>query len=257
LERGTPVRHSPSDALNDADGACLDGEPSRIVVPGTDESRDRIIRATNDQTPVPSWALPATDALQRHIEEYFRASDLYYDRRKNHYKNQSVSANKIVSIPYLGQAIMAIALGEPNSAPARPSSLLKSDAEYRRAFSPDYPIDIFLQVVKWMRLVDDFLASKALASAERNNLKYHLANFAVGGARAPGGPRKPPVRPSHIGHRALRSVSPTRPEDLRRPIGGWGYPTHCGSNRQRQSDRSCPSYPARPGVQGRGPASRS
>jgi hypothetical protein len=64
----------------------------RIVVPASDESRDRIIRATNDQTPVPSWALRATDHLQRHIEEYFRASDLYYDRRKNFYKNQGVQA---------------------------------------------------------------------------------------------------------------------------------------------------------------------
>lgn len=49
----------------------------RIVVPATEESRDRIIRATNDQTPVPNWALRATDPHQRHIEKYFRASDLY------------------------------------------------------------------------------------------------------------------------------------------------------------------------------------
>lgn len=151
----------------------------RIVVPTTDESRDRIIRATNDQTPVPNWALRATDPLQRHIEEYFRASDIYYDRRKNYYKNQGVPAHKIITIPYLGQALMAIALGEPNNARARPSSLIKSDEDYGRVFSPEYPIDVFLRVVKWMRRVDEFLTTKGLASAERNNLKYHLAYFAL------------------------------------------------------------------------------
>jgi hypothetical protein len=151
----------------------------RIIVPESDESRDRIIRATNDQTAVPSWALRATDPLQRHIEEYFRASDLYYDRRKNYYKNQGQPAHKIISIPYLGQAVMAIALGEPNNARARPSSLIKSDDDYVRVFSPDYPIDVYLRVVKWMRRVDEFLSAKGLPSAERNNLKYHLAYFAV------------------------------------------------------------------------------
>jgi AIPR protein len=151
----------------------------RIVVPVGDESRDRIIRATNDQTPVPSWALRATDPLQRHIEEYFRASDFYYDRRKNFYKNQGVQAHKIISIPYLGQAMMAIALGEPNNARARPSSLIKSDDDYTRVFNPEYPIDVYLRVVRWMRRVDEFLTAKGLPSAQRNNLKYHLAYFAV------------------------------------------------------------------------------
>ena len=149
----------------------------RVVVPESDESRDRIIRATNNQTPVPSWALRATDPLQRQIEEFLKASDVFYDRRKNYYKNQGIPKDKIISIPYLAQAVMAIALGEPDNARARPSSLLKSDDDYARIFSADYPIELYLKVVKWMRRVDAFLQGKELGAADRNNLKFHLVFF--------------------------------------------------------------------------------
>jgi hypothetical protein len=76
--------------------------------------------------------------------------------------------------------MMAIALGEPNNARARPSSLIKSDDDYTRVFNPEYPIDVYLRVVRWMRRVDGFLTAQGLPSAQRNNLKYHLAYFAVG-----------------------------------------------------------------------------
>lgn len=60
----------------------------RIIVPKDENSRDRIILATNNQTTIPAVALRSTDPIHRQIEMYFKSRGLYYDRRKNYYKNQ-------------------------------------------------------------------------------------------------------------------------------------------------------------------------
>ena len=60
----------------------------RVIVPDSEESRDKIILATNSQTNIPKASLRATDSIHRQIEMYLRNRNLYYDRRKNYYKNQ-------------------------------------------------------------------------------------------------------------------------------------------------------------------------
>jgi hypothetical protein len=47
---------------------------------------------------------------------------------------------RIVSIPYMAQAVMAIVLQRPDTARARPSSLLKKNEDYERLFSLSHPI---------------------------------------------------------------------------------------------------------------------
>lgn len=73
----------------------------RVVVPPAPESRDRIIKATNSQTQIPVASLRATEKIHRDIEEYLRPHGLYYDRRKNFYKNEGKPIERIVSIPNL------------------------------------------------------------------------------------------------------------------------------------------------------------
>lgn len=148
----------------------------RVLVPDSDESRDRIIRATNSQTAIPTASLWATDELQRKIEEFLRTRDLYYERRKNYYKNQGIRKDHIISISYLAQAIMASLLGEPDNARARPSSLLKTDTDYRRVFSEEFPIDAYFNAAVLMRRIDKFLLDRtSFTAGDRNNLKYHMA----------------------------------------------------------------------------------
>jgi len=43
----------------------------RVIVTEDAESRDRIIRATNSQTDIPSASLRATDKIHRDIEDFF------------------------------------------------------------------------------------------------------------------------------------------------------------------------------------------
>lgn len=124
----------------------------RILVTGDDtETRDKVIRATNRQTSVPEASLRATDAVQRKIEAYFHSEGWYYDRRKNYYRNQSKPIARIVGIPLLAQAVMAMGLSEPDNSRARPSSLLKRDADYKRIFNENVPLAVYLWLAQTQR----------------------------------------------------------------------------------------------------------
>jgi hypothetical protein len=149
----------------------------RIIEPEDDFVRDRIIKATNSQTSIPGASLRATDPFQRDIEDYFLTNGYFYDRRKNLYKNQGKPINRIVGIPLLAQAVMAIVLSQPDNARARPTSLLNDDDGYREVFNPTYPLDTFLNCVRILHRVDEYLKdpSSGVGRDQRNNVRYHLA----------------------------------------------------------------------------------
>jgi hypothetical protein len=151
----------------------------RIICEKDEEARDRIIRATNSQTAIPPASLRSSDEVHRNIEDFLKANGFYYDRKKNYYKNQGMPVAKIISIPYMAQAMMAITLLKPDSARARPSTLLNSEKEYRRIFSLDTPIDVFLKVVQIMKSVEKFLKPDVceveLERKDITNIKFYIA----------------------------------------------------------------------------------
>lgn len=147
----------------------------RVIVPSVDESRDRIIKATNSQTYIPPASLKATDKIQRDIEEYLRPHGIYYDRRKNFYKNEGKPVADIISIPTMAQALMAILLARPDTARARPSSLIKSEADYAKLFNPRHPIEVYLVSIEILRRVDSHLRSLELETKDRNNVRFYVA----------------------------------------------------------------------------------
>ena len=154
----------------------------RILVTGDDiVTRDQVIRATNRQTSVPAASLRATDVIQRDIEAYFLGNEWFYDRRKNYYRNIGKNPERIVGIPLLAQAVMAMGLGRPDNSRARPSSLLKRDDEYKNIFSDSIPLEVYLWLAQSQKSVDAFLASEGAGATtqERTNLRFHLAMYAA------------------------------------------------------------------------------
>ena len=151
----------------------------RVICEEDEEARDRIIRATNSQTSIPPASLRSSDEIHRNIEDFLKANGLYYDRKKNHYKNLGMPVAKIVSIPYMAQAMMAITLQKPDSARARPSTLINSDAEYRKFFSLDLPIDVYLKIIQIMKTVENYLkperCGEQLERKVITNIKYYVA----------------------------------------------------------------------------------
>lgn len=153
----------------------------RVIVPEENNSYERIIRATNSQTTIPIASLRATDKVHRDIEDFFRGKGLYYDRRKNQYKNEGKPLDRIITIGYVAQAVMTIVLGRPDDARARPSTLLKNDKEYIQVFNEDYPPGVFLVSTLVLKRTETYLRSTEFEYSRKdiNNIKFYVAMFAT------------------------------------------------------------------------------
>jgi len=147
----------------------------RVIVPEDEESRDKIIRATNSQTPIPKASLRATDSIHRDIEDYLKPRGLYYDRRKNYYKNEGRKRTEIVSLPFLAQCVMAITMQKPDYSRARPSTLLEDNDSYGRLYNRENDVKSYYIASLIGKRVELFLKSKdLLSSTDKNNIKFYM-----------------------------------------------------------------------------------
>ena len=185
IVNGMQTSHAIHDVLT-AKGADLERHKRRSVhvrvIKTLDEAtRDDVIRATNSQTKVPDASLHATEDLHRQIESHFAAKGWYYDRRKNFYKNAGKPADKIISIPALGQAVMAIGLSRPDDARARPSTLLNNDADYATVFSASLSLDVYLWIATVQRRVDSLLLTEGAGAdaSTRTNTRFYISSYLV------------------------------------------------------------------------------
>jgi len=151
----------------------------RIISEENEDSRDSIIRATNSQTAIPPASLRSSDEVHRNIEDFLKSNGYYYDRKKNYYKNLGMPIAKIVSIPHMAQIMMSVFLLKPHIARSRPSTLINSDEEYKKIFSLDNPIDIYLKAVQIMKSVENYLktltAEGLLERKVITNIRYYIA----------------------------------------------------------------------------------
>jgi hypothetical protein len=151
----------------------------RVVVVSDSQSRDRIIKATNSQTSMPTASLRATEKIHRDIETFLAPHSLYYDRRKNSQKQAGRSVEQIISIGAMAQSMMSIVLQRPDDARARPSSLIKDEKDYLAIFNAHHPIKIFLIAAKLTKVAHSHLRTRAeLAPRDRTNLLFYLVMIA-------------------------------------------------------------------------------
>ena len=101
---------------------------------------------TNFQNAVPASLLRSTNIIQRDIETFLFQNGLYYDRRKNFYKNKGKPINKIISINYLAQALTAVLLSNPSKARTNPTVLTKTDDDYNKIFNNNTPIEVYYYI---------------------------------------------------------------------------------------------------------------
>lgn len=146
----------------------------KIVSSDDEETRDKIIKATNSQNYVQPATLRATDKVQRDIEEALKPAGMFYDRRKNFYKNEGKPADKIIAISLMAQAVMTLILGRPDAARARPSTLIKGDTEYSAVFSEAHPISLYPNAASLVRHVDRILRARTdLKARDKTNLRFY------------------------------------------------------------------------------------
>lgn len=152
----------------------------RVIVPTNEEVRDKIIKATNSQTQIPKSSLRATDPIHRQIETYLKSKNLYYDRRKNFYKNEGKKPKEIISIAFMSQCLISILMQKPDYARARPSTLLDDDESYNRLFSPETPLEIFYLASLYGKKIEE--KSRSISGLESNqitDIKFHILYASV------------------------------------------------------------------------------
>jgi hypothetical protein len=147
----------------------------RVVLPPNDQARSRIIKATNNQTPVNTLSLRATEDIHFDIEESLKLWGVFYDRRKGEYRRRRKPIKQIVSIKELAQTIIAAVLQKPNDARGRPMTILSTNDGYDSVFNVKAPRDMFLACILLDRQVVAYLESQDDISRDvRNDIRFYM-----------------------------------------------------------------------------------
>lgn len=146
----------------------------RFIVPENEESRDNIIYSTNNQTAISKSSLRVTDAIHLQIELYFKSRGLYYDRRKNYYKNQRKKVSEIVSVSFLAQCLISLILRKPDFARARPSTLLTDDETYATLYEETQDLEAYYKAALIGKRIQAFLVNSAIDSVIRNDIIFYI-----------------------------------------------------------------------------------
>jgi hypothetical protein len=155
----------------------------KIIITKDRRTMDAIIKATNSQNTVPPSSLRATDQIQREIEEFLLSKGYYYDRRKNFYKNEGKPRKNIISISYMSQCLTALLERNPSKARSNPTTLTKTESDYRRIFNEGRHLEVYYKAVKIMKHVEsclkDFEPSDNIEESIINNYKFHVGRILV------------------------------------------------------------------------------
>ncbi|MFP1711417.1 AIPR family protein [Gardnerella vaginalis] len=155
----------------------------RVIRPESEESRDNIIFSTNNQTSIPKSSLRVTDTIHLQIEMYFKNRGLYYDRRKNYYKNQKKKAVDIISVSFLAQCLISIVLRKPDFARARPSTLLTDEETYKYLYEDNQDLEAYYKAASIGRRVQNTLKTyRSMTNTEVNDILFYVIYAVVADA---------------------------------------------------------------------------
>lgn len=136
---------------------------------------DMIISSTNRQNPVKPAQLKATDPIQKDIEQILFNNGIYYERRKNYYRNRGIDKHKIVTLENLAQYLESIYYGNCSGARNNPTSLLKSDKLYKKLFNEEIKPNIYTITSKIALETLDYLRKIKKNDADIFNKKYSVS----------------------------------------------------------------------------------
>ncbi len=149
----------------------------RILETSNATAVDDVINATNSQTKIGRNSLHATEKIHRDIE-VARASKtpkLFYERRKNYYRNRKVPIPTIITITEMAQILAAVVLQKPDDSRARPTTVV--DRNYAKLFNKDYPLELYW-VCGWiLKKTEEFLDGLDLENAYKLNIKFYVAMY--------------------------------------------------------------------------------
>ena len=202
----------------------------RIIVPDNEESRDQIIFATNNQTNISKATLRVTDPIHLQIEMYFKSRGLFYDRRKNYYKNQGRKTAEIVGVSFLAQCLITIFLRKPDYARARPSTLLNDERTYKELYEKNNDLEVFYRVaILGKRIQKNVKSNSDYTPAEKSDVQYYVLYAVIAHIL-----NKRNIKPSDIKNLDMNSVTDDMIISIRNKVYDI-YKQHGGNGRVAKS----------------------
>lgn len=125
----------------------------KIITETDKEIRDKIIRATNNQTSIQEASLHATDKVQRDIEDILLKNGMYYERRTNFYLNQGVLEENIFSPLYLAAGFVSLIDKNIIEAIGLKQKFMQNKVTYESIYVKT-PLDFWPKIAKIQRNVD-------------------------------------------------------------------------------------------------------
>lgn len=171
----------------------------RVIQNSDEDIRDKVIKATNNQNPMPAEALFTTFRIHKQIETVFLEHNFYYERRKGFYRDQNKPISQIVTTVELIPAVIAIMTDRQDDARGRPKGYIQDRTKRWSLFghddyddaqitadpevlsNPPFDISVYLNCVRLVRRIDQFLDTPTLrldAEAKRN-IRFYLAKYAA------------------------------------------------------------------------------
>lgn len=149
--------------------------PIKIIVTQNEELKNKITKATNNQTSITKEQLEALSSYQKALEEYYKTfkddERLYYERRSGQYRNEAIEKKRIVSIRTQIKNASAMLNEKPHDAAGHYSSLVK-DIGVRLFKSDDKPSLYYTASLALFRF-DNLIKSKAI-DKKYSKGKYHI-----------------------------------------------------------------------------------
>jgi AIPR protein len=170
----------------------------RVIENSDEKTREAIIRATNNQNPMPAEALYTTFRIHKQLESFFESKGFFYERRKGYWRDKRKPISKIITSLSLVQSVIAIMVGRPDDARGRPRDHINEAAKRYNLFGHDdyddsrpmpaevarfRPFDLSVYFLCWqiVKRVARFLETPRLRldNAAKRNLLYYLARCAA------------------------------------------------------------------------------
>lgn len=164
--------------------------PVKLIVSQDSDVKNRIIKATNRQTPVKTEELTALTDFQKSLEDYYAAAkgdcQLFYERRSQQYKSSvGIEKIRVVTISNQIRSFASMFLSLPHQASRYYGTLLKSIES--KIFVPGHPpIAYYASALALYRL--EALMRKRQIDSVYRPFKYHLiaiARMQIAGAEFP------------------------------------------------------------------------
>lgn len=154
--------------------------PVKLIVSQDNEVKNRIIKATNRQTPVKTEELTALTDFQKALEDYYLAAtgdcQLYYERRSQQYRATSgIEKIRIVNISNQIRSFASMFLGLPHQASRYYGTLLASIES--KIFVPGHPPIAYYASALALYRFEAFLRKKSI-DVKYRPFKYHLLAIA-------------------------------------------------------------------------------